>query len=113
MHDRLQDVVEHHVRRRQHRALRVRRVVGQVGSLQNHVSNQVETDNKEGALTHSSRPRMILASQIDDAASSDGGAAIKRHSRHEISMRYLPIVRTWTLYSSALLTRRRKCIGFG
>ena len=45
-------------------------------------------------LTHSVYPRMRRASQMDAAANNDGGAAMRRHSSHWISSRYLPIVLT-------------------
>ena len=94
--DRLEDVVEHEVGGGDDFTLAVRRVMREVVCLCCMLDREREVQH-DGRLTQSGNPRITRANQIDEAESNDGGAAMRRHSRHWTSSRYLPMVRTWML----------------
>ena len=78
----LEDVVEHEVRCWDDVALAIGRVVREVGRLHDKTLSETQTNLTVMSLTQSGNPRIRRASQMDAAASNDGGAAMRRHSRH-------------------------------
>lgn len=89
------DVVEHELRGRLELVFRVARVVDQVRVLRKRDRQRRSQRWQNCALTHSPFSRTRRASQVAAAAMSEGGAAMKRWSTIEISMRYLAMVRHW------------------
>ena len=108
-----QDILQHNIRSRQNLLLRKSGIVCEIRRLERKHSINNEPHRNKTQHTHSSRPKVSLASHKAAAEINDGTTATNLHSKHPISIRYFAIVLAFVSEWSALLPLLSQFIGPG